>query len=77
VLVRQHIVALMRPIAFAAAQLNVALRDGAVSPIPAVPRRGSDAGAAGGVAAATQHAERAGGTALDDGDDVVGGQVAA
>jgi hypothetical protein len=76
VLVRQHIVALMRPIAFAAAQFNVALRDGAVSVIPAVPRRGSDA-AAGGVAAATQHAKRAGGTALDDGDDVVGGQVAA
>jgi hypothetical protein len=37
VLLRQHVVALMRPIAFAAAQLNVALQDGAVSQIPAVP----------------------------------------
>jgi hypothetical protein len=31
----------MRPIAFAAAQLNVALSDGAVSPILGVPFRGS------------------------------------
>jgi hypothetical protein len=41
VLSRQHIVAVMQPIAFAAAQLNVALRDGAVSPIPAVSTRAS------------------------------------
>jgi hypothetical protein len=33
---RQHIVALMRPIAFAAAQLNVVLHDASVSPIPAI-----------------------------------------
>lgn len=44
VLSRQHIVALMQPIAFAAAQLNVALRDGAVSPIPVIsPRDGARA----------------------------------
>jgi hypothetical protein len=37
----------MRPIAFAAAQLNIALRDSSLSPIPAVPSNGSGLSAAG------------------------------
>lgn len=77
VLLRQHIVAVMRPIAFATAQLNVALRDGSVSPIPAAPRGESDPVAAGGVAGAAQGAERSVGAPVDDGDDALGGEVAA
>ena len=76
-LLRQHIVVLMRPIAFAAAQLNVVLRDGSVSPIPAAPRGGPDPVAADGVAGAAQDAEWSVGATVDDGDDVVGGEVAA
>jgi hypothetical protein len=34
VLLRQHIVAVMRPIVFAAAQFNIALHDGSLTPIP-------------------------------------------
>jgi hypothetical protein len=60
----------MRPFAFAAAQLNVVLHDGA--PIPAIELGGS---AAAGVAAAAEDAERAGGAAVDDGNNVVGGEV--
>lgn len=73
---RQHIVVLMRPIAFAAAQLNVALHDGAMSPIPAIPSFELDANAARGVTSA-EHAEGPVGAAVDDGEDVVGGEVAA
>jgi hypothetical protein len=47
VLLRQHVVAVMRPIAFAAAQFNVALRDSSVSPMPAVPSKGAGRSAAG------------------------------
>jgi hypothetical protein len=75
VLLRQHIVALMRPIAFAAAQLNVALRDGAVSPIPEVPRFDLGVGAAAGVATPAEHAERFTGAPADDWDDVVDREV--
>lgn len=57
VLSRQHIVVLMRPIAFAAAQLNVALRDASVSPIPAIPAVELDASAARSVTASAQRAE--------------------
>ena len=74
---RQHIVALMRPIAFAAAGLNVALHDGAVSPIPAISTSDLDASAARSVAAPAQRAERSGRAALDDRDDVIRGEVAA
>jgi hypothetical protein len=35
-LLRQHVVALMRPIAFAAAQFNLALHDAALMPLPAI-----------------------------------------
>jgi hypothetical protein len=76
VLLRQHIVALMRPIAFAAAQLNVVLHDGAVSPIPAIPSFELDSSATHRVAAPAEHAERAACASVNDGDDMVGGEVA-
>jgi hypothetical protein len=65
----------MRPIAFAAAQLNVALRDGAVSPIPEVPRFDLGVGAATGVAVSAEHAEPSTGAAADERDDVVDREV--
>lgn len=68
---------LMRPIAFAAGQLNVALHDSAMSAIPAVSRSDLDASAARSVAASTQRPERADPAAVDDTNNVVGGEVAA
>lgn len=47
VLLRQQIVAVMRPIAFAAAQVNLALRDSSMSPMPAVPSKTVNRNAAG------------------------------
>jgi hypothetical protein len=46
VLLRQQIVASMRPIAFAAAQVNLALRDSSVSPMPTVRASGAGRSAA-------------------------------
>lgn len=77
VLVRQHIVALMQPIAFAAAQLNLALHDGSVSPIPALSSFDLDASTARRVAASAQRAEWTVGASVDDGDEMVGGEIAA
>jgi len=65
----------MRPIAFAAAQLNVALRDGALSPIPEVPGFDLGVGAAAGVAAPAERRKQPIGAAVDDGDDVVDREV--
>ena len=77
VFVRQPIVALMQPIAFAAAQLNLALHDGSLSPIPVLSSFDLDASAARSVTRSAQRAEWAVGAAVDDGDDMVGGEIAA
>jgi hypothetical protein len=75
VLLRQHIVGMMRPIAFAAAQLNVALHDGAVSPIPAISSLDLDGALRASPSAGD--AQKSGDAGVDHGDDVVGREVAA
>jgi hypothetical protein len=67
----------MQPIAFAAAQLNLALHDGSVSPVPALSSFDLDASAARRVTRSAQSAERAVGASVDDGDEMVGGEIAA